>query len=508
MPKTIRSDEEWHRLIQEARQAILSGEIQPTFLAIADYLEINYRTIQSAFNLRGFGIEEIKSLAPPIDDNPEDEIGPVSQKKTQNNWEIDSIHPMIRSVEQLLDYCGVDLEVWMVDGDPGRGPVLNAWPTTAKKKAVDLTYKTHVDEKGNVKTIKEGTVQSDGELVSMTNLQIKVRLRRIKPVAVIPVIQPVMLGEGFKTPAGKRAKKKVMRTLLIADPHFGLSRNVHTGELTPIHDRRVLDIALQIAQETDVDDITFLGDLLDLSEWSTHWVTTPEFYWTTQPALIEAHWWLRQFREAQPGAVIDNIEGNHNRFKSAIIARLMAAYELRAVDELTMDPAISLPKLLALHELGIGFIDGYEKGDAEKWFSDSIVATHSDKASNLPGASARKIAEEVMFTTIFGHIHRRELISKKIETRHGPITLTAVCPGTASRVDAAVPGNKKRQQWQQGFALMDYSPDDIAPPRFDLVEVLDGQAIFDGQVWTARELDAQMEGYLKRELGKIGVPAE
>lgn len=495
--RTTRTDGEWAILINQVKEAIDSGLIEPTYKAAADYLGINYRTVQSAFQVRGIRPGDLSNLAPLEEALQENTI---NERKTANTWEMNSNHPEIHTIDQLLDYCEVDRSIWMVDD----GPILNSWPTTAKKREIDVKYTLHEDEKGNVKSLREGHVKSDGKLVSKTNLQIKVRLRRIVPVEVVPVIRPVTIGDGVKLPKPKPKKEGVLRTFFIADPHFGFARSVHNGKLTPIHDRRVLDIALQILEREQFDDITILGDALDLSEWSTRWVTTPEFYWTTQPTLIEANWWLRRYRNAQLKAIFDLLEGNHNRFKDAIIQRLMAAYELRAVDELALDPAISLPKLLALHELNINFIDGYKEGKAEKWFTDAIMATHSDMASGTPGATANKMANYTMFTTIFGHIHRRELISKKIETRSGAKVITSVCPGCACRVDAVVPGNKKRQQWQQGLMIMTYTMDDSAPPSFDMIEIYEGRAIYKGEMLVARDVDAEIEGYLRAEMGKIG----
>lgn len=492
-----RTEQEWADLLAVLKEAVSTGQVEPTIKAASEFLSVPYRTLQGALLRYRLTPEELRKLSPLSAYDPD--YDPVQHVRSANRWDINSMHPEIHTIDELLDYCEVDRSVWMVDD----GPILNAWPTTAKTQKIDLTYSTRVDENGQLKSTKEGSVYSDGQLVSKTNLQIKVRLRRIEPVAVVPVIRPITVGNGLSLPAGKKKSSGVRRVLFIADPHFGMSRNVHTGEMTPIHDRRVLDIALQIASSEPFDDITFLGDMLDLSEWSTHWVTSPEFYWTTQPALIEAHWWLRQFREAQPGAVMDALEGNHNRFKAAIIARLLAAYELRAVNELELDPAISLPKLLALHELNIGFVEGYDEGAAEKWFSDTILGTHGGLASSTPGATARKISDEYMLTVVFAHIHRREMVSKKVETRNGPITYTAVCPGTACRIDATVPGNKKRQQWQQGVAIMEYDPEDSAPPRFDLIEVAEGRAIHNGRVIEARDIDEKLDGFLRAELKKI-----
>ena len=490
---------DWEKIIPDVVDLIGVGELKPTWVIIGKHLGIPPTTVSAAVGRAEITIADLGQKA-AFSAIPG---GAIKHQKATNSWDINCIHPEIHTVAQLLKYCEVDLDVWRVAGDASNGPILNAWPTTAKKKKVDLKYTPRIDNEGKARTEIEGSVFSDGELISKTNIQVKVRLVRINPVPIMVTIQPLEISGEIIFPAPKPRKTKVKKTLFIADPHFGFSRNIHSNKLTSINDRRVMDIALQILSNERFDDVTILGDILDLSEWSTRWVTAPEFYWTTQPTLIESFWWLRAIREAQPDAEIDVLEGNHNRIKSALIARLLAAYELRAADELGLPPALSLPKLLALHKLNIGFIDGYDSGSADKWLSDAILATHGDNALATPGATARKVAEKTMHTTIFGHIHRRELVTNKIEVRDGHITQTAMCPGTACKIDGSVPGNKLRQQWQQGIATMEWCDDVSIPPRFDLIEINEGVGIYDGVVLRSRDVDAKLDAHLAKNMEGI-----
>lgn len=65
------------------------------------------------------------------------------------------------------------------------------------------------------------------------------------------------------------------------------------------------------------------------------------------------------------------LDGNHEKQqRDAIKTHMVAAYKLRAADELDLPPALSVSKLLALHELGIEWRGGYP--DEEYWLHDGF----------------------------------------------------------------------------------------------------------------------------------------
>lgn len=384
----------------------------------------------------------------------------------------------IRTLEELLEATEVDLGIWQV-----RDWGVKKWEVGAKVKEGHLEW-------------TEGRL--DGHLdymgLGVQDLwSVWAKFVRKEPISLFPVVQPVGCEARYRAPENeKRELGVVMRALVMADPHFGFSREVPSARLGPFHDRGVLDVVLQVAAEEQPDEIYVLGDCFDFVMWTDRFLRSPKFEYTTQPAIMEAHWWLRQLREACPDARIVVHEGNHDkRMKASIMTHLRAAYGLRAADEFELPAALSPERLLALHKLGISWVGGYP--DDASWLGSALRLGHGDVAKAVPGATARGIAEGSDVSVIFGHIHRKERVARTLHVRDGQRTITAYCPGCVCRIDGAVPGKRKRMNWQQGFALVDYWLDEFT--IYD-VEVREGRALWDGQVFEARDRVEDLRGDL------------
>ena len=194
--------------------------------------------------------------------------GRVSREERANTMVVDAQFAGVRTLDEMLEICEVDLDVWKVDRY-----LINKWPVGAKASKKDLVW-----EDGRL----TGSVYEDG-LVIAPLFQVKVWLSRITPEPLFLTIRPVVCKE-FSAPKAKTRKSSLRRTLIFCDPHFGFIRNIRSGELVPMHNRAVLDVILQIAQLADVDRIDLLGDILDLAEWSDRFIRSPEFCETTQPS--------------------------------------------------------------------------------------------------------------------------------------------------------------------------------------------------------------------------------
>lgn len=419
------------------------------------------RTLQDLKDRRGFTSQIIEGDGEKIEIDIDGNSAEVRVAK---------VNGQIRTVEQLLTAANVDRDIW----EPIE-PTVRKWDVVLKMKAGDAD-----------------------EIQVVPSFYVASKLRRRLPIAFEPVIQPVEI-PAYKKPKPKTAAKGIRRALIVNDPQVGFRRRLHTIELTPFHDRSVLDVALQIAESESIDHISFGGDCLDLSEWSNKFLPEPEFFWTTQPAIIEWAWWLKQFRDAQPNAEIKQLEGNHDaRLANLIVQNMRQAYRLKAVDELTLPPALSVPRLLALHQLAVDYVDGYP--DNGYWLNKNVFISHGDVVRSAPGATANEISKRQSFTTIFGHIHRRELVARRQKTNGDDLIFEAFCPGCACRVDGTVPGSSSTQQWQQGIAVIEYTEDaqNIIP-----IAIQNGQAMYNGKVWTARDRDDEAESVLLTALEKV-----
>jgi hypothetical protein len=362
----------------------------------------------------------------------------------------------VKTLEDLLREAAVDLDVWRCEKHE-----IKTWPTTAKNKYTQT-------------------------LISRRNWQVNARFVRINPVPILPAVQPV--GIDVEIPAPGRAatggkREGIHAALILTDPQFGFRKDIYTGALDPFHDRAALDVALQIAQALQPDRIIWVGDMEDLPDWSDRFLRSPEFYWSTQPGIIETVWWLAQFRLACPDAKIEILEGNHDkRLEDALLRHLPAAYNLHPPSEMHLPPAMSIPRLLDLERLHIEYVPDYPNGQI--WLNEAGVVIHGDVARGQSHATVSHVVKASDVTVIQGHIHRLEWASRTIHGAYGRRPIYAFCPGCLCRVDGIVPGAKARQNWQQGIAVV-YHDDktELTPVP---IPIRQGRAIFDGVLYEAR----------------------
>jgi hypothetical protein len=372
----------------------------------------------------------------------------------------------IKSQDDLVAAFGVDLDVWHCFFFE-----VGTYEGFAKREDKDLTFTSGV---------MDGHAKSYG-LIIAPMYRTKARFVRKEPKPLRPVVQPVECPVAYPLP-GPVSHGGVKSSLLFADPHFGYRRDLQTGKLDPFHSRRALDLVLQVAELEQPERIDMLGDGADLPMWTDKFTRDVEFYFTTQPAVLEFHWFLRRLREACPDARIRLFEGNHDkRMRDALSNNLREACELRAADEMHLPPALSPEKLLALDRLGIEWIGEYPNG--EEWLGD-LRLSHGAVARANPGDTAKAVATKSDVHEAFGHVHRLELVSRRVHTREEDRTVTAMCPGCTCRIDGVVPGAKKSHDWQQGLALVSYTETGFAPM---FAEIQGGQVIWRDQVLVARD---------------------
>jgi metallophosphoesterase superfamily enzyme len=395
------------------------------------------------------------SLSPPSSqDTVEDNI-------IGNTREIDSHATRITSLQQLLDYCKVDLKTWSIERH-----VINKWEVGRKAVTKSLKFNDG---------IIDGTLKDDGGINVEPLFQIKVWLVKRKPEAIKPVISPVYI----KSKLAKLSERtrELKSALILPDPQFGFSRNIMNGELVPFHDRLALDVVLQISRVLHPDTIIYSGDVNDWSGWSDKFIRKPEFYFTTQPALIEASWYIRQTQQTAKKTII--LEGNHDmRPEVMIMTHLVDAYGLRSADQLTESPVFSVDNLLGLTRMGVEYITGYP--DVQYWLNSNTRVIHGEKVRGQPGQTAAAVVRDANENVIFGHIHRIERATKTVPTQDGYRTVTAYSPGCLCHVDGRVPGSKKSDQWQQGAAVVWYDEETTTIVPIDIYK---GRAIYSGEIF-------------------------
>ena len=327
-----------------------------------------------------------------------------------------------KTLDELLRSCDVDTEIWKVDRY-----VVNKWETAMK---------------------------TQDAIVHRPLFQVKAWLVRIKPVEVeFPHVVPIAPVE-FKKPKIKQIpNKKLKKALIIPDAQFGFRRDTNTGVLDPFHDRTALDCVLRVAEIEKPDIIIYLGDMLDLPEWSDKFLVSPEFFFTTQPAINELYWWTKEFRQHCDRFIY--IEGNHElRMSKAISRNIIAAYNLKPANE-PKKIQMTVPTLLALDDLGVEYRGPYPSG--EFWINDNLRVSHGTIARKGNADTVKAILAQARNSEIVGHIHRHEMAQKTVHPRKGIRTYVAYSPGTVARIEPnIVPAFSARNDWQQGFAIVNY----------------------------------------------------
>lgn len=403
------------------------------------------KTVEEAEKLRdeylfGLGYRIWRGVLLKVEE--EDKEEPYIHKQEDGNTlivetKVEGIH----TLEQALEYAQIDLDIWEVDHW-----IWNKWPVGAKVEKKNLQF-----DEGKI----TGTIESVGLTIAPL-IQVKIWLKRKLPLPIFAHIQPVHCSPVIK-PTRPAEDQTIKTSLIYGDSQIGFRRDLRNGHLDPFHDRMCLDLVCQLADTLQPDLIVNLGDYLDMTTWTDKFVRTPDFLGTTQPAVLEAYWWLARLRNLCPNTTIVMLEGNHEkRIPNYISTHLHAAYGLKPAEELTLSASLSISRLLCLHNLAVEWVEGYP--DAEYWISPRVIITHGDRGLG-PGATSKKIAYESDVTVVYGHIHRQESVSRNFLSKMGYRTISAFCPGCTCKTDGSVPGHRMKQQWQQGIAWVEYTSD-------------------------------------------------
>jgi metallophosphoesterase superfamily enzyme len=347
----------------------------------------------------------------------------------------------IKTLDQLLEECQVDLEVWKVDNY-----TVNKWEQASKNESGDIT---------------------------ITPLfQIKARLARIQPL--VPVIQPITFDKKYK--ADYDVTRINERVLIIADAQIGFNNHLN-GEIETFHDVRAMNIILAILDKNHYETIIINGDMLDMTE-ASRYVQKPEFSRTLQPAINCLGQFLESIRKRAPKSKIVYLAGNHEiRLQNQIIENMKFAYGLTAYKQNI--PLMSLRNILALDELDIEYIEDYPKGTY--WIGDNLRIIHGEFTS------ITKELNTSHTNVIMGHLHRIETQSKTTFAKTGPQQVSVHGMGCLCKIDGTVPGVTARPNWQQGIMDVSVTEDFVG---INHIQIVNGTCVYNGRTyngWYSKE---------------------
>lgn len=339
-----------------------------------------------------------------------------------------------------------------------------------------------------------GYKDADGKGQKMALYSLKVWLVRRHPVSVE---WPEWRGANVRPVRPRRfaVSHRLKRRVVMPDCQVGFRRDLDTGDLEPLHDPLAMDCFANVVKELQPDGLDFIGDGLDGTEWTDKYVIEPEFYWTTQASLDHLAGYLAALRQwVGPRESEDEfiyLEGNHEeRLIRMMLRNFIAGARLRQANRPTGSPVMSIPHLLGLDALKIRWVGGYPKNRV--WINDNLRVAHSEKLSNKSGMSAGKSVENARASMIFGHSHRLESAHVTVHPHDHSRTYGAYNVGTLSRIDGAVPSNAAEENWQQGFAVVDYQDDGAQLFQCHLVNIYNGRCIFEGRLYEAEDDSERM----------------
>jgi hypothetical protein len=273
------------------------------------------------------------------------------------------------------------------------------------------------------------------------------------------------------------------RVFIIPDAQIGYYRNINTMELTPFHDLQAITVMLKMLKEYKPDTVVILGDFLDCASLSKY-LQVSEFQLTLQPSLEYAHELLCQVRSiVGPKCKIEYIEGNHERRLSEFIARnALAAYGLRrAASVPDAWPVLSIPHLLRLDELSIGYSATYPGG--QFWLTPKLVCTHQPPSKKT----------DLRASVIHGHTPHYRVDGHSVHYMDGIESYHVYSiPGLMHVEDVAEPQPLVRSQtpsagtrmnWTQGVATVDILTDNVFKVQHH--PIANGEGIFGTKVFTS-----------------------
>ncbi len=292
-----------------------------------------------------------------------------------------------------------------------------------------------------------------------------------------PVVQPVRVPVVETVAAAEETSFESV--LVVPDMHVGYRRQGN-GHLQPLHDERACSIVAQIILDYEPDRVVMLGDNLDLAEWSSKYLVTPDLAHTTQEALNYLAGWIASWR----GHVqhVDYIEGNHEkRLPDALVSNLNAACGVTQANCPDDDPVMSVPHMLGLKDLGVNWVGDYPRGTV--WLNDNLRCTHAQSLAARSGMTVANSLNGATCSSIFGHAHRVESAHQTTHRRRGNVIYGAYCMGTLGHIDGRIPSNTAAENWQQGFGWVNLYDNN----RFDVTQTLifDGECYFNGEMYTS-----------------------
>ena len=365
-------------------------------------------------------------------------------------------------------------------------PIMNLDDLLRMSKADTLTHEVLNHRINTWSTVTKG----DDGVPTVTRLwQVSASLRpRAIPLVPLDWNPPPPFKRVAATPTGFR-QAVVLPDMQIGFRWMGLSEGNPWAD--PFHDRKAIDVALQVLKMVQPETVILLGDNLDFQPLSLRWPYPPEAGQTTSIALTEWRWLLRRIRETCPSAHIIYMYGNHEARLGKYLDERVG--ELKQVTHPNGAMALGLSTILGLDQLDIETRDY----PLPYWLWGKIEIEHGRTVRRGGGATAARVLSEREHSVVYGHIHRQEVAHRTVDTPKGKREIVVGSPGCLCRVDGVVPGSD-RPDWQQGVGIL--SLIDGMDEQLDLIRIQNGKAVYGSMV-------LQGEDYVQEMVADTGAHA-
>lgn len=281
-----------------------------------------------------------------------------------------------------------------------------------------------------------------------------------------------------------RILRQTRSVVIISDTQVGFLQDPETKAIEPIHDPIAMRVSNLVAAAVCPDELCFIGDYMDwpfLSRWQQH-----DEFDAVNESIQEAYDQLCLTIAAAGPQVRKKIMigGNHDiRPEKMLLEHNRKAMRVRRAADTSGWPVFSQPYLLRYDELGIHYPGHYPGG--EYYLLPKLLLTHAPPK-----------AKEFQASVIHGHTHH---ITRATSVQHnscGRETYFNYDVGCLCQVGSTenrqrlmvtrVPSDRARTDWAQGMAVVNIVGEEFF--SVDQISILDGRAIYNGQVFDGREV--------------------
>ncbi|RTK94036.1 hypothetical protein EKI60_04750 [Candidatus Saccharibacteria bacterium] len=297
----------------------------------------------------------------------------------------------------------------------------------------------------------------------------------------------------------------------LPDMQIGYHRD-NKGNLLTLQDESAIDISHQIIADLEategIDLIVMQGDNADFAEFGKYSVP-PSLQGNTQVTIDRLGAEGATLRKLTPQAKIVYLEGNHEyRVNKTLTDKIP---NLIGVSRSGEDkPVLDLSYLCRFDENNIEYLDGYPTN--EFWASDGLRFIHGSTVKAAKGATAASVLVKGV-NTVYGHLHRQELVWSVKTSRGKTENIFAGSAGTSCKTTGEVPSFHSStrsngmpatrpgiEEWQQGLMVIYYEKNGTrAWP--EMVTIENGETIFRGKKYSAT-VDAEGKKIKRRRTKK------